>query len=133
MHGAWHIFQLSVKAFIDQSSSTLTIVDEAYIDFVENVDRQSALPLAREGRLVVLRTFSNPLVVGWYVLAMIALGLHLSHGFQSAFQTLGAVKPHWRRNLRRTGFALGWLIALGFMSLPIYAYFSAGSAMLSAR
>ncbi len=82
---------------------------------------------------LVMHTFHDPLVVAWYIVAMLALGLHLSHGFQSAFQTLGAVKPHWRPNLRRTGMVLGWLIALGFMSFPIYAYLSQDPIVLSGR
>jgi succinate dehydrogenase / fumarate reductase cytochrome b subunit len=71
---------------------------------------------------LVVHTFHNPLVVAWYLLAMGALGLHLSHGFSSAFQTLGAGKPAWRTNLRRAGFALGWLIAIGFMSFPVWSF-----------
>jgi succinate dehydrogenase cytochrome b subunit len=82
---------------------------------------------------LVIRTFHDPLMVAWYSLAMLALGLHLSHGFQSAFQTLGAIKPQWRPNLRRVGFVVGWLIAIGFLSLPIYGYLSAEPTMLSAR
>jgi succinate dehydrogenase / fumarate reductase cytochrome b subunit len=74
---------------------------------------------------LVIHTFHNPLMVAWYLLAMGALGLHLSHGFSSAFQTLGAHKPAWRARLRSVGFALGWLIAIGFSSLPIWSFFHA--------
>ena len=38
---------------------------------------------------LVKATFAQPLSVALYVLGMIALGYHLSHGFQSAFQTIG--------------------------------------------
>lgn len=72
------------------------------------------------GRLVI-HTFHNNLTVAWYELAMIALGMHLSHGFSSAFQTLGAVQPRWRPPLKQAGRVLGWALALGFMALPIYA------------
>lgn len=71
---------------------------------------------------LVIREFKNPLVVAWYLLAMVALGMHLSHGLQSAFQTLGALKPAWRPKLRQVGGAFGWLIALGFGALPVWAY-----------
>jgi succinate dehydrogenase / fumarate reductase, cytochrome b subunit len=37
----------------------------------------------------VVLGFQNPLVSGFYILAMIFLGLHLFHGIWSAFQTLG--------------------------------------------
>lgn len=66
-------------------------------------------------------TLQNPLVGGFYVLAMAFLGMHLSHGFGSAFQTLGIFKPTWRDGLRKGGRGLGWLIALGFASFPVWA------------
>ncbi|MEM1023236.1 MAG: succinate dehydrogenase cytochrome b subunit [Myxococcota bacterium] len=72
---------------------------------------------------LVIRSFQDPLVVGGYVVAMLALGLHLSHGFGSAFQSLGVIRPTWRANLRILGVAFGWAIALGFISLPVYAFF----------
>ena len=66
-------------------------------------------------------TLQNPLVGGFYVLAMVFLGMHLSHGFGSAFQTLGIFKPTWRDGLRKAGRGLGWIIALGFASFPVWA------------
>lgn len=71
---------------------------------------------------LVIASFQDPLIVAGYVIAMVALGLHLSHGFSSAFQTLGASKPLWRPRLRRLGTGLGWLIALGFAAMPIWSY-----------
>ncbi len=75
---------------------------------------------------LVVRTFQNPIWVAWYAVAMAALGLHLSHGFGSAFQTLGIFKPAWRAQLRKLGVALGWLIAAGFVSMPIWGLLVAG-------
>jgi len=72
---------------------------------------------------LVIRTFQDPLMVGWYVLAMLALGLHLSHGFGSALHTLGVVRPSLRLKFKKLGVTLGWVIALGFIGLPLYAFF----------
>jgi len=71
---------------------------------------------------LVMRTFQDPLMVTWYVLAMLALGLHLSHGVGSAFQTLGVARPSLRTKLHRLGMAVGWAVALGFISFPVYAF-----------
>ena len=71
---------------------------------------------------LVIASFKNPLVVAWYVLAMLALGLHLSHGFGSAFQTLGILNPAWRSKLKNGGMAFGWAIAAGFISMPVWAF-----------
>lgn len=82
---------------------------------------------AGEGGLwgLVVRSFKHPLIVAGYVFAMLPLGLHLSHGFGSAFQTLGVVAPSWRLGLHRTGRILGWILAVGFLLLPLWAFFFA--------
>ncbi len=71
---------------------------------------------------LVVETFKNPLITGWYVVAMLALGLHLSHGLASAMQTFGLNRPIWRARFRAIGFVVGWMMAGGFMSLPIWCY-----------
>ena len=86
-------------------------------------------PAAVEGETrklhaLVMASFSQPLMVVWYVLAMLALGLHLSHGFGSAFQTLGILNPNWRSKLRAGGKVFGWVISLAFISIPVWAFIS---------
>ena len=67
-------------------------------------------------------TFAQPLWAGFYLLVMAALGLHLWHALQSAFQTLGLSA---RPTLRRLSIALCILIAGGFALIPA-AMFAAG-------
>jgi succinate dehydrogenase / fumarate reductase cytochrome b subunit len=74
---------------------------------------------------LVVRSFKNPWMTLFYLVAMVPLGFHLSHGFASALQTLGTLQPHWRPFLRTGGQLLGWLIAAGFMLLPLWALFIA--------
>ncbi|MBK8014055.1 MAG: succinate dehydrogenase cytochrome b subunit [Deltaproteobacteria bacterium] len=71
---------------------------------------------------LVVDTFKEPAWVGAYIIAMLAVGMHVSHGLASAFQTLGLIKPRWRESFRRTGFAIGWLLAAGFITLPVWCY-----------
>ncbi len=67
--------------------------------------------------------FSSWVVAAVYVLAMLALGMHLYHGVWSGFQTLGI--NHERLNAYRRPLAviLAILIALGFVAVPV-AFFS---------
>ncbi|MET1050776.1 MAG: succinate dehydrogenase cytochrome b subunit [Acidimicrobiales bacterium] len=51
-------------------------------------------------------TFSRPAVAIIYIVANIALGLHLFHGAWSMFQSLGLNNPRW--NAWRRSFALGF-------------------------
>ena len=71
--------------------------------------------------------FRNPLYAGFYVLAMIALGLHLSHGVQSAFQTLGINHPRYTPAIKKLSVAFAVVISLGFAVMPIYFCFIGGA------
>lgn len=75
-----------------------------------------------DGKLygLVMEAFANPLIALAYMAAMVVLGLHLSHGFSSAFQTLGLTKPGWAKCYKKAGLVVGWLIALGFFTMPLY-------------
>jgi len=68
---------------------------------------------------LVIEIFQSPLYVVWYIFAVALLGVHLSHGVYSAFQTLGIHSPN---KLRCLSAAYGLLIGLGFISQPIFAY-----------
>lgn len=54
-----------------------------------------------------------------YIFAMLALGLHIRHGFWSAAQTLGAGRPIRDRALKATANALALLLTVGFISVPV--------------
>jgi succinate dehydrogenase / fumarate reductase cytochrome b subunit len=71
--------------------------------------------------------FSNPLYAGFYVLAMIGLGLHLSHGVQSSFQTLGLNHKRYTPVIKGVGLAFAAVVALLFASMPIYFLFFGGA------
>jgi succinate dehydrogenase / fumarate reductase cytochrome b subunit len=77
---------------------------------------------------MVIGAFQNKVYASFYVLAMIALGLHLSHGFQSAFQTLGINHPRYTPLIKKTGVLFAVVIAGGFAVLPIWAGFFGGGA-----
>ena len=68
----------------------------------------------------VVTWFSNPLYSAFYLLALAGLGLHLSHGVQSAFQTFGLNHPRYTPLIRKAGIAFGVASALAFASFPIY-------------
>jgi len=65
---------------------------------------------------LVVSTFQQPGYMLWYVLAMVVLGFHLWHAFQSAFQTLSLRF----QKVKLLGLILGLILALGFGFLPIY-------------
>lgn len=61
-----------------------------------------------------------------YLIAIILLGFHLNHGFQSAFQTFGWNNKKYFPFVKKLGLAYAIIITLGFGSIPIYFYFLGG-------
>jgi len=55
----------------------------------------------------------------FYILAMLALGLHLYHGFWSMLQTLGLNNDRANRLLRLLAAAVAIVLVVGFISVPI--------------
>jgi succinate dehydrogenase / fumarate reductase cytochrome b subunit len=72
---------------------------------------------------IVKNAFSDPAYVGIYVAAMIVVGIHISHGFWSLFQTIGANHPKYMPFIRGFGIAFSLVIGMGFGFLPIYFLF----------
>jgi succinate dehydrogenase / fumarate reductase cytochrome b subunit len=75
----------------------------------------------------VMGFFQNPWIAGFYVVSLACLGLHLSHGFQSAFQTLGVNHPKYTPFIKVLGLLFAVAVAGGFAAIPIWAGFLGGA------
>jgi succinate dehydrogenase / fumarate reductase cytochrome b subunit len=67
--------------------------------------------------------FGNPFWVAFYVVAMGLVGLHVRHGFSSAFQSLGIDHPRYTKRLLALGATLALIIGAGFALIPVLFYF----------
>jgi succinate dehydrogenase / fumarate reductase cytochrome b subunit len=63
--------------------------------------------------------FSSPIYVAFYVLAMVLLGFHLQHGFQSAFQTFGLSNSRLAPVWKRLGTLYAFLVPAGLALIPL--------------
>jgi len=66
----------------------------------------------------VVLGFQNPLIVGFYTLAMVMVTFHVYHGLWSAFQTVGANHPKYNPIRRPLALVLALVLLLGFLSVP---------------
>ena len=66
--------------------------------------------------------YQDPLFVGFYVISMIVVGIHLWHGFQSSFQSLGINHKKYSPLIRTIGKIYSILIPVGFALIPILMY-----------
>ncbi len=71
----------------------------------------------------VVQTFSEPVAVFVYLLGLGALGFHLLHGFQSAFQSLGLMCGSYARLIRLFGTVFAISVPLVFALIPVYVFF----------
>lgn len=55
-----------------------------------------------------------------YIAGAVFLGVHLTHGFWSAFQTIGWSSDIWRKRIELVGKLFALLMAIGFSIIPIY-------------
>lgn len=69
----------------------------------------------------VLTGLAQPLAVAVYVVAMIALGVHLFHGVWSLLQTLGLAHPRYETLRRGAAAAFATIVVVGNVSIPIAA------------
>lgn len=71
---------------------------------------------------MVYELFKNPYYVLIYSLGMIPLGLHLSHGVQSAFKTLGLYHKKYIKMIAKVSVIFAIFMGLGFAIIPIILY-----------
>jgi len=72
---------------------------------------------------VVVEVLKNPLWALFYTGCMVLLGLHLRHGFWSAFQSIGLLGPGLRPLAFSAALVFAVAVAAGFVALPLYVYF----------
>ncbi len=63
----------------------------------------------------IKETFANPVFVVLYVIWLVAIWFHLSHGFWSAMQTIGINGKVWFNRWRIIGLVYTTLLMLGFL------------------
>jgi succinate dehydrogenase / fumarate reductase, cytochrome b subunit len=67
----------------------------------------------------VVTGFANPIAAGLYIVAMILVGFHLSHGIWSMFQSIGFSHPRYTPLIKRFAGVFSWILIAGFISVPI--------------
>ncbi|WP_448851693.1 succinate dehydrogenase cytochrome b subunit [Corynebacterium sp. 335C] len=67
----------------------------------------------------VVASFSRPIVAIWYIIAQLALLLHLSHGLWTATSDLGITGHRWRKVLLFLSGAIPLIVVVGNISIPV--------------
>lgn len=68
---------------------------------------------------LMTEVFAQPGYVIWYIVSLILLGTHLSHGFGSVFQSFGLLHPAYQNKIKLASCGYAVVVTLGFLSNPI--------------
>lgn len=77
---------------------------------------------------LVISHFQDPIAIVIYLVGVIAFGIHVSHGFQSAFQSLGVNSEKYTPLIKKASLGFAVLITIGFTVVPLWAYITGGHA-----
>jgi succinate dehydrogenase / fumarate reductase cytochrome b subunit len=72
--------------------------------------------------IILCNTFTQTGYVLFYVLGVIVVAFHVSHGFWSGFQTIGLNHPKYMPLIQRFGTLFSVVLGVGFASIPIYLF-----------
>ena len=92
--------------------STGSTVNANYLDLIDKNKHSDVYSMVVAG-------FKNPFISALYILAQLALFVHLSHGIASLFQTLGLNTPRIQPFVRVAGKAIAFLIVAGNIAIVI--------------
>lgn len=73
-----------------------------------------------DGYGYIKETFANPVYVVLYIVWLVAIWFHLSHGFWSAMHTLGMNGKVWFCRWKVIGIAYSTLLILGFLVVVLF-------------
>lgn len=85
---------------------------------------------ARDLKTLVIDTFIQPAWAFGYTFVMILLGVHLGHGIWSSFTSLTMRSKAMSATVYSVGTVVAFLLAIGFLSIPLYIYFTGGEGSL---
>jgi succinate dehydrogenase / fumarate reductase cytochrome b subunit len=85
-------------------------------------DVASGSETVRDLARLEIEVFQHPLWVAFYVLCTLVVGLHLSHGIASGFQSIGFDHPTYTRRLTAWGIAFAVIIGGGLALIPVIIF-----------
>lgn len=75
---------------------------------------------------LVRTLFSNGWYVAMYIIWIVALCYHITHGFWSMFQSMGVTNRKWIPRLQKIAIIYSHAIMVGYILIPVYFYLGFG-------
>jgi succinate dehydrogenase / fumarate reductase cytochrome b subunit len=116
-HLAHYTFGLIGHAQVNDPK-TGELMTISYLDLKDPTD-----PKRQDVYAMTVYGFRNPVISLLYIVSMALLAFHLSHGFQSLFQSLGLNHPRWAPLLKWASLVVALVIFIGNSSMPLAVLF----------
>ncbi len=118
-----YVFNLKEDKIVSSQDMSVDYTQETKMITSYNEAAGTETVIIKDLYAMVADAFTNLWLVILYLVAMVAVGYHLVHGFMSAFQTLGLNHPKYNGFIKGLGvFVFGIIIPLGFASMPLFFY-----------
>lgn len=76
----------------------------------------------RDLHRLIIEIFHKPEYVAGYILALVLMMFHLSHGAGSVFQSFGVLERKMQSGIRKGAWVYAVIVAFGFLSQPLYVF-----------
>lgn len=86
--------------------------------YMTTIDGLQVRDLAR----LLIEVFQQPLYIFWYIVSLLVLMAHLSHGVGSIFQSFGLLERKYQVPIKKLSWTYAIVVTLGFLSQPIYVF-----------
>lgn len=81
---------------------------------------EAGLPNPQDGAFFINELFSNPIYSILYIVWLVALWLHLTHGIWSSLHSIGLNNKTWMSRVKTISNVYSTIIILLFMAIPVY-------------
>lgn len=118
--------QMTLMRLIDQGKASKDMQWIRQISATEHDVLQQAFPEAEfepDFYHMARQKFSIWHIVLGYLIFFAVVGIHIRHGFQSAFQTFGLNHYKYSRLIEILGVVYTWVVILGFAVVPLGVFF----------
>ena len=118
--------QMTLMRLIDQGKASKDMQWIRQISTTEHDVLQQAFPEAEfepDFYHMARQKFSVWHIVLCYLIFFAVVGIHIRHGFQSAFQTFGLNHYKYSRLIEILGVVYTWVVILGFAVVPLGVFF----------
>lgn len=118
--------QMTLMRLIDQGKASKDMQWIRQISTTEHDVLQQAFPEAEfepDFYHMARQKFSVWHIMLGYLIFFAVVGIHIRHGFQSAFQTFGLNHYKYSRLIEILGVVYTWVVILGFATVPLGVFF----------